>query len=51
MYHDDLTCGEIVDDLCYIPKSFCSMKEDFGGGRGCGLFLASCSGSEFQNMG
>ena len=30
MHHNNLKCGEIVDDFCYIPKSFCSMKEDLG---------------------
>ena len=26
----NLKYGEIVDDFCYIPKSFCSMKEEWG---------------------
>ena len=30
MHHNNLKYGEIVDDCSYIPKSFCSMKEDWG---------------------
>ena len=30
MHHNDRTFGEIVDDFGYIPKSFCSMKIDWG---------------------
>ena len=45
IHHNNLKYGEIVDDFCYIPKSFCSMKEDWGGA----LIWASCS--EYQNMG
>ena len=26
---NDQKCGEIVDDFFYIPKTFCSMKDDF----------------------
>ena len=36
MHHNNLNCGEIVDDFCYIPKSFCSMKEDLGAGANFG---------------
>ena len=44
MHHNNLKCREIVDDFCYIPKSFCSMKEDFFFFGGGGLkFWASCS--------
>ena len=32
MHHNDLNCGEIVDDFWYIEKLSCSMKEDLGGG-------------------
>ena len=32
MHYNDLKCGKIIDDFCYIPKSFCSMKEDGGYG-------------------
>ena len=36
MHHNNLKYGEIVEYFCYIPKSFCFMKEDFffflGGG-------------------
>ena len=33
MHHNDLKCGEIVDNyLYYIPKSFCSIKKRMGGG-------------------
>ena len=40
MHCNDLKCGEIVDDFCYIPKSFCSIKTDFFlGGGGCGLIF------------
>ena len=31
MHHNNLKYGEIIDDFCYTPKSFCSMKEDGGG--------------------
>ena len=31
MHHNNLKCKEIVDDFCYIRKSFCSMKEDYLG--------------------
>ena len=34
MHHNILKYGEIVDDFFYIPKSFCSMMEDFFGGVG-----------------
>ena len=30
MHHNDLKCGEIVDNFCYIPKSFCSIKKRMG---------------------
>ena len=30
MHHNDLKCWEIVDNLCYIPKSFCSIKKRMG---------------------
>ena len=30
MHHNNIKCGEIVDDFCYIPTSFCFMKEDRG---------------------
>ena len=30
MHHNNQKYGEIVDDFCYIPKSFCSIKEDWG---------------------
>ena len=36
MHHNDLKCGEIVDNFCYIPKSFCSIKNRIGGGGGGG---------------
>ena len=39
MHHNDLKCGEIVDDFCYIPKSFCSMKDDFFLGVQCWLIV------------
>ena len=41
MHHNNLKYGEIVDDFCYIPKSFCSMMEDFffGGGANFGPFV------------
>ena len=41
MYHNDLKCGEIVDNFCYIPKLFCSIKTglDGGGGGQCWLVL------------
>ena len=45
MHHNDIKCGEIVDDSCYTPKTVCSMKEDWGKLK----FWASCS--EFQDMG
>ena len=45
MYHNDLKCGEIVDNFCYIPKSFCSIKNRIGG-----AMLASF-GPLVQNMG
>ena len=31
MHHNDLKYGEIVDNFCYIPKSFCSIKTGLGG--------------------
>ena len=31
MHHNNLKYGKIVDDFCYIPKSFCSMNVDGGG--------------------
>ena len=34
MQHNDLKCGEIVDDFCKIPKAVCSMKEDWGANFG-----------------
>ena len=37
MHHNDLKCGEIVDNFCYIPKSFCSFKNRMGGGGGAML--------------
>ena len=30
MNHNNLKYGEIDDDFCYIPKSFCSMKKRGG---------------------
>ena len=30
MHNNDLKCGEIVDNFCYIPKSFCSIKNRRG---------------------
>ena len=30
MHHNDLKCGEIVDNFCYIPKSFFLLKQDGG---------------------
>ena len=43
MHHNNLKYGDIVDDFCYIPKSFCSMMEDFfflgGGGLILGLLF------------
>ena len=42
MHHNDLKCGEIVDNFCYIPKSFCSIKNRIGGGN-VGWFWASYS--------
>ena len=44
MHHNDLKCGEIVDNFFYIPKSFCSIK------TGLGAMLASF-GPLVQNMG
>ena len=38
MHHNDLKCGEFVDNFCYIPKSFCSIKNRIGGGQ-CWLVL------------
>ena len=34
MHHNDLKCGEIDDNFCYIPKSFCSIKKWMGGNVG-----------------
>ena len=34
MHHNDLKCGEVVDNFCYIPKSFCSIKKRIGGNVG-----------------
>ena len=31
MHHNNLKYGDIDDDFCYIPKSFCTMKEGGGG--------------------
>ena len=45
MHHNDLKCGEMVDNFCYIPKSFCSIKN-----RIVGAMLASF-GPLVQNMG
>ena len=42
MHHNNLKYGEIVEYFCHIPKSFCSMKEDFffgGGGLILGLLF------------
>ena len=39
MHHNDLKCGEIDDNFCYIPKSFCSIKNRIGGGGQCWLVL------------
>ena len=40
MHHNDLKCGELVNNFCYIPKSFCSFKNRRGGGGGqCWLVL------------
>ena len=47
MHHNDLKCGDIVDNFCCIPKSFCSIKNKIGGG---GAMLASF-GPLVQNMG
>ena len=47
MHHNDLKCGEIVDNFSYIPKSFCSIKNRNWGG---GAMLASF-GPLVQNMG
>ena len=33
MHHNDLKCGEIVDNFCNIPKSFCSIRKGWGGGQ------------------
>ena len=44
MHHNDLKCEEIVDNFCYIPKSFCSIKNRIG------RMLASF-GPLVQNMG
>ena len=44
MHHNDLN-GEIVDNFCYILKSFCSIKTGLGGGA----MLASF-GPLVQNM-
>ena len=46
MHHNNLKCGEIVDNFCYIPKSYCSIKNRIGGGA----MLASF-GPLVQNMG
>ena len=34
MHHNDIKCGEIVDNFCYIPKSFCSNKKRIWGNVG-----------------
>ena len=34
MHHNDLKCVEIVDNFCYIPKSFCSIQKRMEGGGG-----------------
>ena len=39
MHHNDLKCCEIVDNFCYMPKSFCSIKNRIGGGGQCWLVL------------
>ena len=44
MHHNDLKCGEIVDNFCYIPKSSCSIKKRMG------AMLANF-GPLVQNMG
>ena len=49
MHHNDLKCGEIVDNFCYIPKSFCSIKNRIWWGGG-GIMSASF-GPLVQNMG
>ena len=48
MHHNDLKCGEIVDNFCYIPKSFnfCSIKKRMGGGAMLANF-----GPLVQNLG
>ena len=40
MHHNDLKSGEIVDNFCYIPKSFCSIKNRIGEGGQCWLVLS-----------
>ena len=51
MHHNNLKYGEIVDDFWYIPKSFCSMKEDGGGGLILGLlFRISEDGPRCNHM-
>ena len=37
MHPNDLKCGEIVDNFCYIPKSFCSIKNRMGGN--CNIYI------------
>ena len=37
MHNNDLKCGEIVDNFCYISKSFRSIKTGLGGGGQCWL--------------
>ena len=44
MHHNDLKCGEIVDNFCYIPKSFFSIKNRIGGA------LLASFGPLVQNM-
>ena len=39
MHHNILKYRKIVDEFCYIPKSFCSMKGFGGGGIILGLSL------------
>ena len=45
MHHNDLKCGEIVDNFCYIPSHFVQLKTGWGG-----AMLASF-GPLVQNMG
>ena len=46
MHNNNLTCGEIVDNYCYIPKSFTSSIKNRMGGA-----MLVSFGPLVQNMG